>query len=387
MFNPPIKIKNKEGRPAVVRLTTPGRSAVASILLVGHGATEIFSHFWEGPRLPSPGSEAAAKPLFGRFRFPDSGRTEARPAEELVVHLVEPEQIEFHCHGGQAVQESIESALLTAGAIRRSWQDVFCPIGLSPDCRQRDIALRLLPLAPTQRTAQILLDQFNGALQNEMEQIERLDEQIGNQLDGESSFAAEKQRRLDRLRENAELGKHLVEPFSVVLAGKANAGKSSLFNAILGFQRSIASARPGTTRDTVAGEIALEGFPIRLIDTAGFRDLPESFDATDFDHDLERQGIERSKRSMADTDLIVWLIDSSEEHDDQPPISPTNNVLFCFNKIDLPGRRPDIATGIPTDAIRMSAETGEGIPQLLEQICRRLVPRPPLPFEGVPLSL
>jgi tRNA modification GTPase len=160
-----------------------------------------------------------------------------------------------------------------------------------------------------------------------------------------------------------------------VLAGASNAGKSSLLNAILGFQRSLVHSLPGTTRDVVSGQTALDGFPVTFFDTAGFRETGD---------DLELQGINRSLQSMSDADLIVWVIDITQraasvaEHN-----LLTENVLICYNKIDLAGIS---STEYRLNGVVVSALTGEGIETLLAEVLHRLVPSPPFLGEAVPMT-
>lgn len=323
----------------IVRLTPPGRGAVAVLLLHGPDAVEIFSRHWIGPTVDSNDRQ-----FFGRFRL-GSGQV-----EEVVVFAPNRNEIEIHCHGGAAVTAAIEAVLVAEGAETVSWQGFFCP-GTS----QRELALKFLPLAPTQRCTQILLDQYNGVLERQ-----------------------ETDRR--RLEENAKLARHLVEPFRVVLAGPVNAGKSSLLNAVLGFQRAIVNPTPGTTRDTVSGRTALDGFPVEFIDTAGFRPLDNATE-----HDLERQGIQRSEKSLAEADLVLWVVDATSIEPDG--VSPRRNDLLCLNKIDLlDDERAGRLKRKRSDAVTVSAVTGQGIETLLERIARRLVPNPPRPLEAVPLG-
>jgi tRNA modification GTPase len=336
----------------IIRLTPSGRGAVASILLYGSDALDILQRHWTGQEL-----RVADQPLFGRFRLETIGQN-----EEIVVHISSRNEIEIHSHGGEMVVSAIESTLIQDGACSVSWQEFFCP-----DKTQRELALRLLPFAPTEHTAQILLDQYNGAFDRECTEIEKLENETV------------KRQRFDRLKENANVGKHLVYPFRVVLAGASNAGKSSLFNAILGFQRSIVNVIAGTTRDVVSYQTALEGFPVTFYDTAGFRETQ---------HELEQQGIERSRQSIANADLLVWVIDLTVPENEQPDICATKNVLHCFNKIDL----IDTANSshwekqtVSEKRTIVSATTGQGLETLLEHIIRRLIPNPPKPLEAVPL--
>jgi len=322
---------------AIVRLTPPGRGAVASFLLCGEGADAIFLPHWHGK------TPLGNHPKWGRLQLNDTG-----DCEEAVVCQTDDGGIEIHVHGGEQVASAIENLFERHGAVRKTWQEHF-----ADGTTQRDLALRLLPFAPTERTAQILLDQYNSPL-------------------------ATHHLSLERFQELAEVGKHLVEPFRVVLAGASNAGKSSLLNAILGFQRSLVHSVPGTTRDVVSGQTALDGFPVTFFDTAGFRETGD---------DLEQQGIDRSLRSLADADLVVWVMDITAQErgayasrlpafDSPEGLCPP---LFCYNKIDLVGT-PCYLEGIPVSAL-----TGEGIERLLAEVIRRLVPHPPQPGEAVPL--
>ena len=334
----------------IIRLTPAGRGAVASFLLCGEGARDAFLLHWQGK---VPGEY----PVWGRLQLTDTGES-----EEAVVYVA-GEGIEIHIHGGEQVASAIEALFEKQqgqwhGAVCETWQEYFAA-GTS----QQNLALRLLPFAPTERTAQILLDQYNGAFDREMSAIERLP-------DGE-----ERRRRQVRLQNLAPLGRHLVEPFRVVLAGASNAGKSSLLNAILGFQRSLVHSLPGTTRDVVSGQTALDGFPVTFLDTAGFRETGD---------DLERRGIDRSRQSLTDADVIVWVADGAVAAPKRPPCPAGANVLICENKIDLFHTKAHGHQGL--ESIGVSALTGEGIEALLDRVIRRLVPQPPQPGEAVPLS-
>jgi tRNA modification GTPase len=309
----------------VIRLTPPGRGAVAVIRLSGPNALEVFARRFQG-------SLAENRPVFGRFPF-----SRYSGSEEVVVHVLSPVTVEICSHGGEAVVTAIEQTLIDDGAKPISWQDFF-----HPSDSQRDRAARLLPFAKTERTAQILLDQILLNLP---------EPPLGNE----------------------RLGKHLVEPFRIALAGGTNVGKSSLLNAILGFGRSIVHHAPGTTRDIVSVETAIDGLPFLFCDTAGFRETT---------CDLERQGIERSSQLLEEVDLIVWIIDRSRLLLEQPPIPQRDDVLIVYNKSDLPER---IEHRIPEAYFPLSAATGEGIEEFLQRIFRRFVPHPLEPLTPIPI--
>jgi tRNA modification GTPase len=333
---------------AIIRLTPPGRGAVATFLLCGESAADIFRLHWHGKK------PLDKHPSWGRLQLNDTGI-----CEEAVACQTDDGAIEIHVHGGEQIASAIESLFERHGAFRKTWQE-----HIAAGKSQQDLALRLLPFAPTERTAQILLDQYNGAFDREMSAIEQLTD------------PEERQLRKERLRELARLGQHLVEPYRVVLAGASNAGKSSLLNALLGFQRSLVHAQPGTTRDVVSGQTAIDGFPVTFFDTAGFRETGD---------DLEQQGIDRSLRSLADADLVVWVIDLMVEESQRPACPVESEVLFCGNKTDLAETSVLEAAENSADTL-VSALTEEGLESLLAAIIHRLVPYPPNPQEAVPLS-
>jgi tRNA modification GTPase len=339
----------------IIRLTPPGRGAVAVMLLQGREAFDFLMRYWSGtPPRRENRENKENRPFFGRFRLDSIGQN-----EEIVVHFAAQDEIEIHSHGGEAVVTAIESALVREGAELVLWQDFFCS-----QHTQKELALQLLPFAPTERTARILLDQMDNVLDRELAKIERLPD------------TAEQLQHYKRLREKTELGKHLVDPFRVVLAGAGNAGKSSLLNTILGFQRSIVNAAAGTTRDIVSGQTAIDGFPVAFYDTAGFRETQ---------HDLELQGIERSSQSLANADLVVWVVDSTVPKSEQLDYPAVEKKLICFNKIDLVNKQNRTENVIDIETIYVSAVTGEGVETLLEHVIRRLIPNSPKPFDAVPL--
>ncbi len=376
----------------LVQLTPPGRGAVAVILLEGPNALRILEKNWLGPSLvDSTGQPRAETPIFGRFRISTAHQTSAVPDvfeqqgvfEEIVVHAMQRDAVEIHCHGGSAVVAAIEKVLKSDGAA--SANDGTSNGSAAKTIRtQEELAAQLLPFAPSMQTFQILLDQMNGAMKRECREIQ--------------NYSLEKKRwRFQRWRQNARLGRHLVEPFHIVLAGAANAGKSSLFNAILGFQRSLIHATPGTTRDVVSAQTAIEGFPMMFHDTAGFRALSPSAESTtngqglrpNTQDDLERQGIFRSAHWMSRADLVIWVSDITQSFRDWPedlhPALDPKRTLFCDNKSDLlPTNAQNAAAS--SDKVVTSAMTGAGLETLMTRIFQRLIPRIPEPLEAVPLA-
>ena len=136
------------------------------------------------------------------------------------------------------------------------------------------------------------------------------------------------------------------------IVGMPNAGKSSLFNALLGVERAIVTEIPGTTRDAIEAHNVIEGFPFRIVDTAGLRDSEER---------IERMGIEISKRYLDAADLILFCRDAE---DDELPDVGQKPVVEVVTKGDLPNR----PSGRPAVRPSVSVVTGEGLPELRRQL-------------------
>jgi tRNA modification GTPase len=222
-----------------------------------------------------------------------------------------------------------------------------------------------LARARTERTAAILRDQWLGALREETEQI-------GKMLAAGHLELADG--RLDRLLSRATIGLHLTEPFHVVLCGRPNVGKSSLINALLGFERAIVFDQPGTTRDVVTAHTAIDGWPVELADTAGFRDS---------DDGVERAGRQKAQQRLDEADLVVLVFDAGETWDDEDErlLRKWPRALPVANKCDV------ISPSTPAHPLlKTSVLSGEGIDTLTRSIASRLVEDPPSAGEGIPFT-
>lgn len=297
-------------------LTPPGTGAIATVEVAGPQAWNRVRELFVG-RLPNA-------PVLHRFWYGKFA------GDDVVLAVKRDDVVEIHCHGG-----------------RRAVQEVMAACGFP----ERVAAKPQAVCATTLRTASILLDQQCGAF----------DRAVKSMLD---SFDREE---LAELAAFAPLGRHLVEPWKVAIAGAPNVGKSSLVNALAGYQRSVVAPTPGTTRDVVTVQLAFDGWPVEVADTAGLRKAAG----------LEAEGIERAERYLNEADLVIWVLDASETPGADSPGSP--NGLLVINKCDLPA-----SWDAPSDAIRVSARTGEGIAALIAALVRRLVPVAPAPGAAVP---
>ncbi|MCS7161424.1 MAG: 50S ribosome-binding GTPase, partial [Gemmatales bacterium] len=253
--------------------------------------------------------------------------------------------LELHCHGGLAVLDWVRDCFVRAGAIP---VDPDAWLRLSAKDSPRQLALRMLQQAATLRTASILLEQFHGAWE---ERVNQLAQAVAEKSAQAMSLAK-------RLVELIPAGQHLCQPFRVVLAGAPNTGKSTLMNALLGYARAITSPQPGTTRDLVTAEIACDGWPVQLIDTAGWRATEDP---------LERQGLARAQAFWQQADLVLWLCDRAAA-----PVLPPCHLprwIFVANKADLPAQwhLEEISLGT-VPSLLVSARTGFGLEDLVHAI-------------------
>jgi tRNA modification GTPase len=344
-------------RPRIVQLTPPGRGAVATLLVEGPNAATLVASGFDSAKGGPLGAHPLGQIVFGRFRVG------SHPGEDVVVCRRSEESVELHCHGGHVAVARIREGLIEAGCRAATWPDWAVEQQPDPITSAARIALAG---ARTERTALVLLDQYHGALR-------RAVESVGHALAGNDPHAAEEQ--LDALVARADVGRHLVEPWRVILAGSANVGKSSLINALVGYRRAIVHPTAGTTRDVVSATTAIDGWPIELADTAGIRQSDQS---------LEQAAIELARRQLASADLVLLVFDRSQpwSEADRELAASRPDALVIHNKCDL---------GLPQDASRpeglsTSALEREGIGDLIRAIADGLVPDPPARGAAVPFT-
>ena len=334
-------------------LTPPGRGAVATVRVGGSAATSTVANCFS----PASGSDFVSAPIgrifFGRWRT--SG-------EELVVCRRSEDEVEVHCHGGEAAVQAVLTSLAEAGCHIVSWMAVVEMVPGDPIEAQ---ALKLLARATTLRTAAILLDQYQGALRRELELC------VSLLLDDKEGSRQAAYQRLQLLSRQSGVGPRLVEPFQVVIGGKPNVGKSSLINALVGYQRSIVHDQPGTTRDIVSSRTAFAGWPVELSDTAGLRGAGDVLEAAGVDLAIDR---------LSAADLRLLVFDASQPFDDGDRALAARwpDAIVVYNKVDLA-----MSEELRPDGILTSALTGQGIEEVAEAIGDRLVPNPPVPGAAV----
>jgi tRNA modification GTPase len=299
--------------------------------------------------------------------------------------------VEISCHGGILVTAQVLDACLRAGA-RGARPGEFTErafLNGKMDLTQAEAVMDLIR-ARTDLALRSAQEQLEGALGERIAAIRsdlidllvHLEAAIDFPEEGIAPDQGEKLRkRLESIREQmrgllatADRGRVLREGLRVVIYGPTNAGKSSLLNRLLGYERAIVSEHPGTTRDTIEEVINLRGIPIRLLDTAGLR---ESAD------EIEREGMARTERSLASADLLLHLFDRSVA---KPAGFATNSTeqtqIVLLNKSDLP-EHPDWTN---VHALRICCLSSDGLKGLEEGIVARISEKNLRPESGVAIN-
>ncbi|MEQ8847016.1 GTPase [Botrimarina sp.] len=345
-----------------VRVLTPsGRAAIAVVEVVGPEACHLVDRCFAPASRRAVADTAIDAVAFGRWLPERSDPSEAEAAgEEIVVVRTAEDRVEVHCHGGPTASAAIVGDLAQAGAE---------PAADAPPSTLGEEAHRLLREAPTERVAGVLLDQAAGALVGAVESLLRW---------VEAGDWAGARAAIDRLLATERIGTRLLEPWRVVLAGEPNVGKSSLINALVGYQRAIVYDLPGTTRDVVTAATAIRGWPVTLADTAGIRDTQEP---------LEAAGATMARRAVAEADVVVLVGEAAhyrapdaELRRDAIAAAAAANavVLRVANKADL---CPPSEAG--QGVIATSARDGFGIAALIDAVAQSIEPEPLAP--GAPV--
>jgi tRNA modification GTPase len=360
--------------------TPPGRGGIGIVRLSGPEAVSIAAQL-----------VSLRQPLeHGRARLADvldaaDGQAE-RIDEALVTFFGAPNSytaedlVEIAAHGSPVVLELLLRRALTLGARLAEPGEFTQRAFLSGriDLTQAE-AVRDLIEAQTLTQARQAASQMGGALSRRVAPVKQSLVELIALLEAGIDFAeddvdvtpeAEIARRiaeltptLTALEASFARGRLVHDGLTLAIVGRPNAGKSSLFNRLVERERAIVTATPGTTRDTVSERISLEGIPLELVDTAGLHQGRE---------EAEQLGIARSREALADAALVLVVLDATlplneEEHRLLEAVQG-RPALVALNKCDLaeedsPGEE---VGGVP--ALRTSALTGEGIPELRERI-------------------
>lgn len=369
------------GRPIVALATAPGRSALALIRASGETAIERCATCFS--RSEALSSAKGYTMLHGYLIDPESGDR----VDEVVAAVFRApssftgeDSVEFSCHGSAAVTNRALSALESAGfapalpgefsfrAFINGKTDLVEAEAVNElasarcDTAREDALLRLSGVLSSEFSS------IRGEMLDLISEIEaRLDypaeEGEGEGLDAEAPWIKRLEvleARLENLSRSYIGGRLRQEGALVVVAGRPNAGKSSLFNLVVREERAIVSPEPGTTRDWLEAWIEIGGYAVRFVDTAGLRLAEEG---------IEAEGVRRSMDLSEKADIIIYLVDGRAglESSDNDFILLHPAALKVWNKIDAAECQP-----VPSGWLGLSAKKGDHLQQLELAIRSRL---------------
>jgi tRNA modification GTPase len=371
----------RSGDTIVAISTPPGRGGIGVVRLSGPLSVEYSSTIFQ-PH--SAGQEIIAnRARFGLIIDPASGE---HVDEAVFTHFRAPHSytgedvVELSCHGSPVVLARVVDMLTAAGArIAEPGEFTFRAFfNRRIDLAQAQ-AVRDIIDAQTQYQARVATSQLEGSLSKRLQPLEQDLIDVIVQIESSIEFVEDdistaESPALRRKLENIEnglrvmadsfaFGKYVRSGFDLAIVGRPNVGKSSVFNRLVGTDRAIVTALPGTTRDALYETTSIAGVPVRLIDTAGVRATADV---------VESLGIERTRTAIADADVVLLVLDRSE------PLTADDFQLFdivdvvrrvvVLNKSDLPARADLDSLPDSNGIVTISAATGAGFDRLTKSL-------------------
>jgi tRNA modification GTPase len=381
-------------KDTIVALITPfGRSGIGVIRLSGEQSLSIVCKL-TNDELFNP------KPRFAHLKKLYAPETAEILDESIITFYQSPNSftgedvIEIGCHGSPVILRQILDLCLSLGA-RMAEAGEFSLRALSNgrmNLSQAE-AIRDLIDAQTMASARQSIRQLRGEFSNQLQPLkddllnvivvlestlEFVEDDLPDvQVENIKAKLYDVAENIGKIAGTFRAGKLLREGLKVALIGRPNVGKSSIFNSLLGQERAIVTDIAGTTRDQLYEKIVINNIPVSLIDTAGLRETTDT---------VESIGVERSRRIMADADLVVLLFDGSQKliAEDKDLLSQIAEypALIVFNKSDLGFFAENSSRSIESEIdlsrfrkLFVSAKTGEGLQELQNAIVEPFLPQ------------
>ncbi|WP_461831502.1 tRNA uridine-5-carboxymethylaminomethyl(34) synthesis GTPase MnmE [Aquifex sp.] len=364
-------------REPIVAIATPyGESAIGIVRLSGRDVLNIVKRFFK--------TKGEIKPRYAHF-----GRLYDEKGEELdegiLIYYKAPhsytgeDMVELNLHGNPRILRKAVELFINAGA-RLAEPGEFTKrafLNGKMDLTQAEAVAELIS-AKTELARKVALRQLHGELSRYIKPLRDSLLELMAYVEADIEFAEEdiptltKEQVLemvdrvikgiDILLKTAKTGRAIREGIKLALVGKPNVGKSSLFNALLKEERAIVTDIAGTTRDYIEETLNLKGVPVRLVDTAGIRNTNDP---------VEKIGVERSRKKIEEADLILFVVDVSEELTEEDfkiyeEIKDKPHIIVA-NKVDK-GIKANLEIFGEENIIKVSALKGVGIEELSEKI-------------------
>ncbi len=359
--------------------TAPGAAGIAIIRISGTGAFGIADRVFRCAG-PLPSARPAREVVYGHVHAAGHDLDEALllPFRAPASYTRE-DVVEFHVHGGSICAQRLLATILQHGARLADPGEFTRRAFLAGriDLLQAEAVMDLIS-AHSSRAASAALEQLEGGLSRSFQAIYEGLLTVSADLEAQLDFdedelparttrelceRLEQQRlHLEQLAGTREEGHRLREGTLVVIAGRPNAGKSTLMNTFLQKDRAIVTPIPGTTRDSLEEYMLLKGYPLRLVDTAGIRTA---------DCEIEQEGIRRSMALMQRADIVILILDASKPMDEEERTligsCRPEKTLILLNKVDI------MQSILPQDvneyiSISCSLLTGNGLEQCKLQL-------------------
>jgi tRNA modification GTPase len=371
----------------IVAIATPaGRGGLGIVRLSGPDAPSIACALLGRRTVLEP-----RRATFGRVREARDGiDNAARAIDQVVVTWFQAphsyttdDVVEISGHGSPVLMARIVEMAVEAGARLAGPGEFTLRAHLNGrmDLMQAE-AVRDLVDAVTPLQARAAMDQLEGTLTGAIAEIEATLFDLAAKLEASLDFPEEGFHFLTREEARGELararerlvsllcqgraGRMLREGSLVVIAGRPNAGKSSLFNALASADRAIVTEVPGTTRDVLTERVDIGGLPVTLVDTAGLREAGDA---------IEAEGVRRARQAQDVAALSLVVVDRSAGAtvSDLAALAPSGAAVLVLSKVDRPAvMSPDAIAGWGGPVVEVSALTGEGLPALRRQIVSTL---------------
>jgi tRNA modification GTPase len=361
--------------------TAPGRGAIAVVRVSGPRTIEIARHLSLGELSPRTA-------VLRRLEHPEGGQPVDRVLATLFpapASYTGEDLLEISSHGGTLLPQLVLDAALAAGARQAEPGEFTRRAYLNGrlDLLQAEATADLIEAA-SPALAGAALRQLERGLSQRVETLRERMIEVQALLAYDIDFPEEDDGPLDRTRIEAGVaslqedldsllalapeGEMLREGALTVIAGRPNAGKSSLFNSLVGYERAIVTEHPGTTRDAIEAVVGVEGYPFRLVDTAGLREASGA---------VEEIGIEVARSYLGEADIVLFCVEAgrsfeSDETDflDEWPSNGRRTILVRtkadLHSADDAGPLPERHLQVPQ--VRVSAEAGEGIADLRDRM-------------------
>jgi len=356
----------------VAPATPPGRGGIGIVRISGPATRDIATAMLGSVPLARHATVAAFTDAEGRAI--DAGLALYFPGPQSFTG---EDVLELHGHGGPVVMDLLVARAVELGA-RMARPGEFSERAFHNDKLDLAQAEAIADLidAGSAEAARAALCSLAGEFSQEVRELAARVMELRTYVeaaidfpDEDAEFLANEEvrarladigERFATIGESARQGRALRDGLVVVIAGRPNAGKSSLLNALAGVDAAIVTEIPGTTRDVLRERIHVDGLPIHVVDTAGLRDAADV---------VEIEGVRRAQAEIARADLVLYVVDATRGLDaaETAALPAGTAAIIVWNKTDLPGAGPAPAGG-KLPAVAISATTGAGLPALRDQL-------------------